>query len=133
MVLSAVSAHAQENGIERFGVYVAVSDIDRAQRFYERLFQKQPYVRNDRFAGFEIAGALYAIFRAADPGLVKGNNAVPYIRVKDASREFERVKALEARLLDDEVLHEGPLLLFKFADPDGNVIEFYSVAPAVSR
>lgn len=130
MSLHTVAAHAIENNVEKFGVYVVVSDIDRSREFYEKLFQKQPYVKNDRFVGFDVAGGLYAIFaeHAADGKLLRGNNAVPYIRVKDADREFERVAALTSQLIGKKVTQEGPIKFFRLTDPDGNVIEFFSLA-----
>jgi hypothetical protein len=64
---------------------------------------------------------------AADRKIDRGNSAVPYIRVKDAELEFERIKSLNVTTL---VLHEGPVNLFRIADPDGNVVEFFSVVRA---
>ena len=90
----------------------------------------QPYIENDSFAGFEVAGSLYALFaqRAADAKLVRGNSTVPYLRVRDIDLEFKRVAALAQRMLDRHVVHEGPIRLFRFEDPDGNVIELFSLA-----
>jgi predicted enzyme related to lactoylglutathione lyase len=126
------NANAQETGIEKLGMYVIAADVNKSRQFYERLFQKPPYFVNDTFAGFDIAGGLYAVFAAsaADRKIDKGNSAVPYIRVKDAELEFERIKSLNVTMLDSKVLHEGPVKLFRIADPDGNVVEFFSVVPA---
>ena len=32
--------------VERFGVYVRVASLDRSRVFYERVFDKHPYVSN---------------------------------------------------------------------------------------
>jgi predicted enzyme related to lactoylglutathione lyase len=130
LLLAALRVHAEDDGIQRFGLYVVVSDLDRAATFYEKVFQKKPYVRNDRFIGFEVAGGLYGIFAESSYAqkLVRGNSAVPYIRVKDIEQEFERIKALGARMVHDKIVQEGPLQLFMFADPDGNRVEFFAVA-----
>lgn len=79
-----------------------------------------------------MAGGLYGIFseKTYASKLVRGNNAVPYIRVKDVEEELARVRALPARMIDTKIVEEGPMRLFKFADPDGNVIEFFSFAAA---
>ena len=129
LLATAASVGAQESGIEKFGLYVVAADLKRSSDFYAQLFQKAPYIRNERLVGFEIAGGLYAIFaaQAGDQKLVKGNNTIPYIRVKDVDREFERVKSLGATLIDSKVLREGPIKLFRFVDPDGNVIELFSL------
>jgi len=119
----------QGSSVERFGLYVTTSDLGRAQVFYEQLFQKKPYVTNDRLVGFDVAGGLYAVFVGAGDGstLVRGNATVPYIRVSDAAKEFERVRKFAKRMIDAQVIREGPLELFRFSDPDDNVIEFFSL------
>jgi predicted enzyme related to lactoylglutathione lyase len=130
LTLTTGSAHAEESNIQRFGMYVVVADIGKAQEFYARLFQKEPYVKNDRIIGFDVAGGLYVALAASalDRPMTRGDNAVPYLRVKDIEAEFRRVRALPARVVDSAIVREGPISLFRFADPDGNVIEFFSVA-----
>ena len=59
--------------------------------------------------------------------MTRGRNVVPYIRVQSADAEFARLKALDVQLLDEQVVVEGPLKLFRFADPDGNVLELFSL------
>ena len=59
--------------------------------------------------------------------MARGRNVVPYIRVQSADAESTRLKALDVGLLDDRVIVEGPLKLFRFADPDGNVLELFSL------
>lgn len=112
---------------ERFGVYLRVTSLDRSREFYERVLGKQPYVANDRLVGFDVAGALLALYSMADEQIARGRNVVPYIRVQSAEAEFARLKVLDVKLLDDRVVVEGPLKLFRFADPDGNVLELFSL------
>ena len=52
---------------------------------------------------------------------------MPYIRVQSVDDEYERLKALDVQMLDDKVVVEGPLKLFRFADPDGNALELFSL------
>jgi catechol 2,3-dioxygenase-like lactoylglutathione lyase family enzyme len=129
MSIAAV-ADADEHAFERFGLYVVAADVERSAEFYTKLFQKQPYVRNERFVAFDVAGGLYAVFAesASDLARTRGNSTAPYIRVQDARREFARVAALNVRLLDENVVQEGPITLFRFLDPDGNLIEFFSAS-----
>jgi catechol 2,3-dioxygenase-like lactoylglutathione lyase family enzyme len=124
-----IGAPAVENDFQKLGVYVVVSDVERSVDFYSRIFQKQPYVRSETFAAFDVAGGLYALFaeRASDIRRTRGNTTAPYIRVRDAHRELERVAALDVKLIDQAVVQEGPLVLFRFFDPDDNVVEFFSV------
>src|SRR5262245_3246128 len=100
--MTAMNANAQDSGVEKFGLYVVANDLDAARQFYERLFQKAPYVTNDKLIGFDVAGGLYAVFskQASDLTIDRGNSAVPYLRVKDAEAEYSRVKKLGATMLD---------------------------------
>ena len=123
------SVHAaDELHVERFGVYLRVADLDRSRSFYERVLGKQPYVTNDRLVGFDLAGGLLALFGDRNELLVPGRNTVPYIRVADADAEFDRLKSIGVQLLDERVVIEGPLKLFRFVDPDANMLEIFSLA-----
>ena len=119
-----------EVAIERFGLYVVAENLDRSVAFYERLFGKQPQVRTPGMVGFDVAGGLYAVVskRAYAPDSTRGDNAAPYIKVKDIHGLFTRVKAFAPESLRSEaVIEEGPFKLFKIVDPDGNLVEFFSL------
>jgi catechol 2,3-dioxygenase-like lactoylglutathione lyase family enzyme len=114
--------------VERFGVYLRVAELDPARAFYERVFDRHPYVSNARLVGFDVAGALLALYAGnAGEAISRGRNVVPYIRVQSVDAEFARLKSLGVRLLDEQVVVEGPLKLFRFADPDGNVLELFAL------
>ena len=123
-------AAVAESRIERFGIYVVVSDLDRAQNFYERVFEKKPTLRNESIVTFDVMGGLYAAFaaRGLDRKLTRGDSAVPYLRVKDIDAEFARLRGMGVNVLDTAVVSEGPIKLFRFTDTDGNLLEFYSFA-----
>ena len=129
MTLSSTTT-AADTGLqaERFGVYLRVASLDRSRAFYERVLGKQPYVANDRLVGFDVAGALLALYANPKDEVARGRNVVPYIRVKSAEAEHLRLKGLDVQLLDEQVVVEGPLKLFRFADPDGNVLELFSLS-----
>ena len=127
MTLTSSIAVADGLQVQRFGVYLRVGSLDRSRAFYERVLGKQPYVSNDRLVGFDVAGALLALYANPAEEIARGRNVVPYIRVQSADAEFTRLKSLDVRLLDDSVVVEGPLKLFRFADPDGNVLELFSL------
>lgn len=134
-LLTATSARAEEVDprFERFGLYVVASDLERASAFYEKLFEKKPYVKTDGLIGFEVAGGLYAIISesAYASGLKRGENVAPYLRVKDIDAEFARVKAIAPESIQGAgIVTEGTFRFFKFADPDGNIIEFFFLATA---
>lgn len=129
----AAAGSAHERRIERFGVYVVVADLDRARAFYETLFGEPPYVTTPALVGFDVEGGLYALVaaRVYRPNVRRGDNAIPYLRVRDIDAEFERVRQIAPNMLDQAVVAEGPIRLFRFTDPDGNMIEFFSL-PAVA-
>lgn len=111
------------------GLYVAVSDIARSKLFYSALFSVDPYIENERFVGYEISGGRFGVMKdsAYAHPMTRGNSAIPNIRVSDIRAEYERVKKLEPSILQDAITDLGPMKLFMFADPDGNVIEFHAI------
>jgi predicted enzyme related to lactoylglutathione lyase len=129
------SLQAQASGIERFGLYVISDDLQRAGAFYLKLFQKSPQISNSSLVGFDVEGGLYAIVSRKAFALppAQGSNVRPYIKVRDIFGEFERVRKIApASLQSDSVVEEGPFRFFRFTDPDGNVIEFFSIAVPAS-
>jgi len=122
-------ALAEEQRME-IGLYVAVSDLDTSRKFYDRLFEKEPYMQTPNFAGYQISGGRFGLFldSAYAFPLERGNSTVPNIKVADIESEFARVKALSPTKMQDQIVDVGPTKIFMFADPDGNVIEFFSVA-----
>lgn len=130
VALAAATARAEPPAIERSGLYVVATDLERATGFYEKLFGKAPAVRAPGLVGFDVAGGLYAVVakdRFAKDATV-GGNVVPYIRVADIDAWFAHVRAIvPGALVSPAVLREGPVSLFKFRDPDGNQVELFSV------
>lgn len=113
--------------IHRLDVYVAVSDLEAARAFYEGAFERAPALTTENYVGFEINGALFGLFRqeAYSYPLSRGNSSVPNILVIDIEAEFARIRALNPSKMT-EITSTGPFRLFMFADPDGNVVEFYA-------
>jgi len=74
-----------------------------------------------------------AAARAEAPaaGAVRGGNVAPYLKVADIDAWFRHVQsAAPQSLVTKAVVREGPFALIKVADPDGNVVELYSLAAA---
>jgi len=115
------------------GTYVVSDDLDRSAAFYTALFGRPPQVRAPGLVGFDVAGGLYAVVSKAAyaPGAMRGGNAVPYLKVADIDAWFRHVQSVAPQsLVTKAVVREGPFALIKVADPDGNVVELYSVAAA---
>ncbi len=109
-------------------LYVAVTDIHRAVAFYTQVFGAAPIQRSERYSAFDIAGTRFGLFNAAfysHPRTV-GNNCIPNLRLANIDAEYERIKPLVSKITNG-VQDAGPFRLFMFADPDGNVLEFYQI------
>ncbi len=110
------------------GMYVAVSDLAVAKKFYSQLFESEPYIENENFVGFQIQGGRFGLMRgdAYAVPLQRGNSAVPNIKVTDIAAEHRRVKSMGPQMIQEPIVDLGAMKLFMFKDPDGNVIEFFS-------
>ena len=118
--------------VERFGLYVAVDDVERSVAFYQALFGEAPQVRTPALVGFDIVGGLFGIVdRAAyAPRTVAKGGVRPFIKVADIAAAFARVDRLApGRIEAPGIVTEGAFRFFRFTDPDGNVLEFFSITP----
>ncbi len=125
------AASAQTIAAERFGLYVVADDVERTAGFYERLFGK-PQVRTPALVGFDVAGGLYAVVsrQAYARDARRGDTMRAYIKVKDVEAAFAQVKRVApASLQSAAVVTDGPFRFFRFADPDGNLVEMFQVTP----
>ena len=124
-------ASAHEIEFERFGLYVLVDDLERARGFYERLFGG-PQVRTPTLIGFNISGGLYAVVsrKAYAPEAGAGGSVRPYIKVRDLEPVFAHARSIAPDSLESQgILKEGSFSFFRMKDPEGTVIEFFSIAP----
>jgi predicted enzyme related to lactoylglutathione lyase len=127
------AASADELGVERFGLYVAVDDVDRTAAFYERLFGEEPQVRRAGFVGFDLAGGLYAVVskRHFQLAPTPGGATRPYLKVRDIDAAFRRAQALAPDALETRaVVGEGAFRFFRLKDPEGNVVELFAIGSA---
>ena len=131
-LVTAPAVHAEAPAVQRMGAYVVSDDLDRSAAFYEKLFGRAPQVRTPGLVGFDVAGGFYAIVSKATyaPNAVAGGNVVPYLKVADIDAWLTQVEAVAPNsLITKAVVREGPFALIKFTDPDGNMVEMYSVTP----
>jgi predicted enzyme related to lactoylglutathione lyase len=122
--------------VQRFGLYVLVDDVERSVAFYEVLFGEVPQIRTPALVGFDVAGGLFGVVDRASygQGAPAGGGVRPYIRVLDIEFAFARVSALApGRIETPGIVTEGPFRFFRFSDPDGNSLEFFSFTPPTKR
>ena len=116
---------------ERLGVYVVSSNLKKSEAFYEAIFQRSAQIKMESFVGFDIAGGLFAVIDKSTfaPDSTVGDNAVPYIEVSNVLEVFDHILTVAPDAVkDNTVIEEGPITLFKFRDPDGNMVEYYSLS-----
>ena len=110
------------------GVYVAVTDVGRSTAFYEGLFARKPTIVLDDFIGFTIGGGLFAVVSREryHTGSSPGSGSVPYIAVDglDIMRSRAATGTGEPK---PDIITEPGIRLLKLLDPDGQIIEFYSL------
>lgn len=125
-------ALGQTLDVVRFGVYVAVDDVERSVTFYEKLFGKPPQVRTPALVGFDVAGGLFGVVSrsAYAAGSPEAGRVRPYMRVADIEAAFSRVTAMApGSIAAPGIVTEGPFRFFRFVDPEGNVLEIFSFTP----
>ena len=136
LTIAATAARAEAPATQRMGAYVVSEDLDRAAAFYAALFGRPPQVRTAGLVGFDVAGGFYAAISKAAyaPNATRGGNVAPYINVADIDAWFRHVQAVAPQsLITKAVVREGPFALIEVADPDGNVLELYAIAPPPVR
>lgn len=104
-------------------VYVAVNDLDQSVEFYSRALQLSPALRKPGYAAFDIGGGRLGLMAAAGYAVPvqRGNSAVPTIKVGDLAAWHRRIEPLAPKTT--AIIDKGPMRVFMFLDPDGNVIE----------
>ncbi|MEM9629915.1 MAG: hypothetical protein AAGA50_01225 [Pseudomonadota bacterium] len=132
MLGTTLAAKSQANGSSedhfKLGAYVSSDDLVRSQAFYQVVFARKPAVKLKDFIAFEIAGGWFAIVsrdRYA-PDSVPGSGAVPYIQTDDLAEIQHRASVALGRPAPD-IIDEPGIRLLKFEDPDGQLIEFFSL------
>lgn len=121
----------QASAFKRMGLYVVSTDMERSEAFYTAVFGQPAEVKFPGFIGFGIAGGLFAVVDRDTfaPQARTGQNVVPYLSVGDIRQAFEHVEAAApGAILPPGLIEEEAISLFKVADPDGNVLEYYALA-----
>lgn len=124
----------QAAAVERLGLYVLSTDLARSETFYTGLFGAAPKVRTEVFLGYDLAGGLFAVVSKAAfaPEAKLGASTIPYLKVADLGAVHRHVEALAPdAILAPGVITEGPISLFKIADPDGNIVEYFALSVPV--
>jgi predicted enzyme related to lactoylglutathione lyase len=111
---------------------MAVSDMEAAIAFYRDVFQCEPTRLMEQLVYFEVAGGRFGLFEEAaysdEFPVQHGNSTVVTIQVDDILAQFERIRSLNPRAMDDSLSAMGRYRGFTFTDHDGNVTELLQLS-----
>lgn len=103
-------------------LYLCVTDMERAIKFYEAFFEQRVKVKNEIYSVFEINGFRLGLFAFEKVGEhhVFGSNCLPSIDVESLEILKDKIKALEVCF---SLTHIGDNWVAEFIDSEGNHIE----------
>lgn len=127
--MPSVAAETVPVPVQRMGLYAVTDDLARSRAFYVALFGA-PRLETEGMIGFDVAGGLYAIVSRTRyaPEAKRGDSVRAYLKVADIATTFAQVRRVAPAALErNAITGEGAFRFFRLRDPDGNVIEFFSV------
>lgn len=103
-------------------LYLCVSDMERAIRFYEDFLERPALVYDDIYSVFEIEGFRLGLFAYKKAGEIHafGSNCLPSIEVENVSILEDKVKNLEICFPMTQI---GTNWVAEFVDSEGNHVE----------
>ena len=107
-------------------ILLSTEDLKKLSDFYRKVFEKDPDMEEDKYAGFLVGSAFFSI---GEHDKVSGKNSNPdrilfNFETKDVKGEFERVKGLGAEVIREPYkMGEEDFWIATFADPDGNYFQ----------
>lgn len=107
---------------------VTAKDIDRAEKFYRKLLQREPDSRSERLVTFEFDGIEFGIHYPEADGIDInsfrfGDNTVPAFEVENLEKELKRIREFaEVDTVEEADGHQWAII----KDSEGNFLEIYS-------
>ena len=125
-----VTTVAEENPSDliQMGAYVASDNMATSEAFYKTLFDRDPIIKLDNFIAFDVAGGIFAIAKREvyAPGSVPGTGAARYIHSTDLTAVQARIEKATGKDAPEIIVEPG-IHLLKVTDPDGQLVEFFSL------
>ena len=114
-------------------VCIITQDVPRLRAFYQSLLEVAAEGHED-FAVFSTPGAALTLFSTRGleemaPGLMADLGASNYFlefEVEDVDKEYERLKALNVKVVKPPTTQPWGLRSVWFRDTDGNLVNFYA-------
>lgn len=101
-----------------------VGDLDKAKRWYAKVFDCEPYFDEPFYVGFNIAGYELGLQPDDQHQISTAENVYHYWGVEDIREIKSKLLNLGATLHEDITNDGGELEVLSFRDPWGNVIGF---------
>lgn len=107
-------------------IYLAIKDMERAVKFYEKILGKKVDVKDKRMSQFNLGSIAFLLYDPAqDNGKVTyGENAVVCFQVEDLQAMYKLVK--KEGCLTTAIKTIGNYTYFQAKDSEGNIVEFYT-------
>lgn len=117
----------QKTSLQLTAIYLAVKDMDRAVRFYEKILGKKVDVKDKRMSQFNLDNIVFLLYDPAqDKGEVTyGENAVVCFQVEDLQAMYKLIKKENCPTTEIKTIDN--YAYFQAKDPEGNIVEFYKV------
>jgi len=98
---------------------IRTPEIQMVSDWYEKVFEKKPYFKNEWYIGFEVEWCEFWVFNA-DIETAQNHTVNMYWWVEDIESEYERIISLGAISLCKPVAVWGGIMMADFEDPFGN-------------
>lgn len=127
-LLAVAMPHEEANDLVQMGAYVATDDMAESEAFYTALFGDEPVIKLDNFIAFDVADGIFAIIKrdVYAPNASSGTGSVPYIHSTDLTAVQARVEAATGELAPEIIVEPG-IHILKLTDPNGQLVEFFSL------
>ena len=121
-------ADEKPSDLIQMGAYVASDDMAKSEAFYTVLLDLEPVIKLDNFIAFEVAGGIFAIAKRGvyAPNSSPGKGAVPYIHSINLTAVQARIEKATGKDAPEIIVEPG-IHILKVLDPNGQLIEFFSL------
>ncbi len=99
-----------------------VGDLEKAKKWYEKVFQTTPYFDEPFYVGFNIKGYELGLQPEEKPVEEKPASVITYWGVSAIVPEFDRILDLGATIYERPTNVGGDIVVASVKDPWGNII-----------
>jgi len=99
-----------------------VADIEKAKKWYSKVFETTPYFDEPFYVGFNIGGFELGLQADKPPPATKAKSVVVYWGVEDIHKTYDRLLALGAQAFEGPENVGGELMVAAVKDPWDNIL-----------